>query len=94
MQALLDLNHIDEAVNIGDGLFNHVLGLGSAKEFLDLIGPCFNIDDAKSAGVIVGLLDPYHIWATSMDPFFCEWYNIIEISGSLPAHTYAIIKSS
>ena len=69
MQALLDLNHIDEAVNIGDGLFNHVLGLGSAKEFLDLIGPCFNMDVTKPAGTKVGLLDTYDIWAMIIDPF-------------------------
>ena len=85
-------NGIEEALNVGDGLFNHVLGVGSAKEVMDMIGPRFNMDGAKPAGQKVGLLDQYHIWAMIIDPFFCEWRNRIKITGSLPAHVDAMIK--
>ena len=78
------LNVIDEAVNVGGGWSNQVLGVGSAKEVMDVIGPRFNMDGAKPAGTIVGLLVPDHIWAMKIDPLFCEWCNRNKITGSLP----------
>ena len=65
-------------------MFNHVLGVGSAKEVMEMIGPRFNIDGAKSAGQKVGLLDQYQTWAMIIDPLFCEWCNRNKITGSLP----------
>ena len=85
-------NGIEEALNVGDGLFDHVLGVGSTKEVMDMIGPHFNMDGATPAGHKVGLLDQYHIWAMIIDPFLCEWRNIFKITGFLPAHVDAMIK--
>ena len=66
-------NGLNSAIQADDGLFDRVLGNGSAQEIMDLLGPRFNMDGKKPAGQRVGLIDDYHLWAHLVDPHVGEW---------------------
>ena len=76
-------NGLESAVQADDGLFDRVLGPGSAREIMDLLGPRFNMDGKKPAGQKVGLLDPYHLWAHIVDPHVGEWRSTVVLPRSV-----------
>jgi hypothetical protein len=62
-------NAVDRIIKGEDGKLNQILGPGSAKVITNVIDCQFNMDGAKPPGSKVGLIDEYHIWCFSMDPF-------------------------
>lgn len=50
-------------------VFDEVLGAGASASSLTLVKPRFNFSGRPPPGRKVGLLDPHHLWAFTLDPF-------------------------
>ena len=77
------LNGLIKAISVDDGLFDKVLGPGSAKEVWIMLKDRFNMDGRAPPGTRVGLIDEYHLWCLIVHPHAGEWRSRFSFNGQL-----------
>jgi hypothetical protein len=85
-------NGIHSVLHSDDGLFDHVMGFGAAKELDGILHGRFNMDGEKPDGRRVSLLDYYHLWVHLVDPFFYKWRNIVKFAVAIRVLTREMIS--